>query len=264
MAWSEPPDIADSTVLFRRSIPLDRPGKYFLRVLRLDGSLVAQTVVTATRHGYHPWMPLERFRDEEPKEADAGHDAVAHVRNRAKGIAIPQFEGMAPLLFKSDGPRKIRRLAEGRLPALVPAFASPGFTITPRAAGLAVESKERIVLARADWHFLVRWWVNGRPYVPQQIDSFMDQNGMVVMGRRLLLYLDFAPDRMGAKPGDDVELQLLYCKNGWQLVESGVELLSAHFDAKGPDLLLSNRIHLSWETNRKHQHDAPADADKRK
>ncbi len=259
----DPPDIARSTALFRHSIPLDRPGKFLVRVLTLGGDLIAETEVIATRKEFHPWMPLQPSGQAQTLERDRGYDAEAHIANRAKGIAIPHFEGMTPMLFRSDGPEAtVRKPAGERLPTLLPVDAGSGLTIEATAADLMIESKENIVLARPDWHFLVRWWVNGKAYIPDQLEQFKDENGMVIMGKKLLLHLDFVPHRIGAKPGDEVELQLLYCKHGWKLVESDMEMLSAHSLMAGPELLLSNRTRIVWEKNKNRQHIAPADADK--
>ena len=256
MAWNNPPDISQSIALFRRSIPLDRPGKFCIRVLSLDDELVGQAVVTATPEAYHPWMPFELSHGAGLEKSDDRFEFVAHVRNRAKGIAIPRFEGMQPLLFRSAGPeRKVQRLVGEKLPTLFPTDSPSGRDdLTVRAAGtdLIVESRESLVLARPDWHFLVRWWVNGNPYIPEQLDSFEDANGLVITGKKLLLHLDFLPRRIGAKQGDEVEPQLLYCKSGWELVQP-MEKLSACHDMEGPELLLSNRVRIEWETDRNRQ-----------
>jgi C-terminal peptidase prc len=188
-------------------------------------------------------MPLEpgARSDEDRSE----FDAVGSVRNRASGIAIPRFDGWEPMLFRSDGPdSKIRRWAGEPLPSLVPEDAGTVLTLKATGTDLVVESKVNIILARPDWHFVARWWVNDKPYIPAQLDNFSDANGQVTIGRRLLLHLDFDPRRIGAAPGDTIDLQLLYCKNGWELVQPGSGLRHASLDAEGPELLLSNRTRI--------------------
>ena len=251
MERPNPPDIGHSAALFRKSIPLDRPGKYRIRVCSPDGELLATTEVTATRTAVHPWMPLAPAarRDEDR----GGFDAVGSVRNRAKGIAIPRFDGMEPMLFRSDGPdSKVRRFPGERLPTLVPEDAGTVLTAKTSGTDLVVESNVNIILARPDWHFLARWWVNGKPYIPAQLNEFSDKNGLVIIGKRLLLHLDFDPRRLAAAPGDTIDLQLLYCKNGWELVQPGSGLLHASLDAEGPELLLSNRIRIVREKDTDH------------
>ena len=175
------------------------------------------------------------------------YDAVGTVRNRANGIALPQFDGMTPMLFRSDGPdSKIRQLAAERHPTLLPEEAGKVLTLKAAGTNLVVESKANIILARPDWHFLARWWVNDKPYIPVPLDNIVtDANGQVILGKRLLLHLEFDPRRLAAAPGDTIDLQLLYCKNGWELVQSGVGMLHASLDTEGPELLLSNRIRIA-------------------
>ena len=252
LASSDAPDIRHSTALFRRSIPLDRPGTFHVQVMSEKREVIAETEVTATRERYHCWMPFERTAAGTPERRRDEFDAVDRVKAGERGIAIPRFDGMAPMLFRSDGPEiKVRRQADERLPALLPETTGDGLTVKATGTRLIVTSKENIILARPDWHFLVRWWVNDKPYIPVQTDPQDDQNGKVIIGKKLLLHLDFDPRRIGARPGDEIEVQLLYCKNGWQLVSPGTEMLSAQVDAKGPDLLLSNRTRLAWKTARK-------------
>jgi len=260
MAW-DPPDIARATALFRRSIPMDRPGKYQVRVLTLGDDLVAETQVTATPERFHPWMPLEPTVADALEQDRDQYDAAGHVTNRAKGIAIPRFDGMVPLIVRGGGPDARPRSAAGeRLPTLFPEAAGDGLTVTAKGTDLSIESKADILLARPDWHFLARWWVNGTPYIPKQLEAFADQNGMVILGKKLLLRLDFIPERIGAKPGDDVELQLLYCRSGWELVASDMKMLTAHVDAEGPELLLSNRTRIVWEKRAKRRQSEAAEA----
>jgi hypothetical protein len=179
---------------------------------------------------------------------EVGIDAAGVVENRARGIAIPKFPGAWPLGVDLDN-RAERR--SDMLPVLVPR--ETGLSVKALGTDLLVESQEEIILARPDWHFLVRWWVNGKPFVPKQIGSFMDQNGMMIFGRKLLLRVNFRPERFGARAGDKIVLQLLYCKRGWMFVFPGHEMLDAFLDEQdpSPELLLSNRVQIDWDTPRK-------------
>jgi len=117
--------------------------------------------------------------------------------------------------------------------------------VTVSGSDLIVEADKDIILARPDWHFLARWWVNGTPYIPEQLERFEDMKGMMIVGKRLLLHLDFEPARIGARPSDKVELQLLYCEYGWDLLLPDVlEKLAPFRPAGSPELLLSNRVRL--------------------
>jgi len=266
------PDTARAFVLFRKTIPLACPGKVRIRILPAEGGAdsvpaIAETVVTATREAFHPWMPFEpdfggsdvAMSLREAESESRAYDATARVRNRSEGIAIPSFDGMAPRVC--DGPAKTARTETGnRLPALLPEAATDGLTVRSDGTDLLIESRECILVARPDWHFLVRWWINGRPYVPEQLEQFADENGIVIHGKRLLLRLIFDPRRMGVASGAEVELQLLYCKHGWELVQPGPREMLAHLEDEGPELLLSNRTRIAWEKGGNRPPGAPADA----
>ncbi len=251
--WPEPPDIRHSKALFRKSISLYHPGKFQVRVFSLKGDLLAQTEIMATQEPCHPWMPLDpcySVDKDEQAEDNGEYDAIAYAQNRASGIAIPRFDGMMPSFVPGTAPgAKAKSLAGEHLPTLIPEKAGNMLTVKANGTDLIIESQKEIILARPDWHFLTRWWVNGKPYIPTQMEAFSDQNGMVAVGKRLLLHLKFDPQRVGAKQGDQVELQLLYCLNGWELVlfAREMEMMAALLDEESPELLLSNRTRIHWE-----------------
>jgi hypothetical protein len=77
---------------------------------------------------------LERRRDE--------FDEVEYLKVRERGIAIPRFDGMTPMIFRSDGPDiKVRRQANERLPALLPEATGDGLTVKATGTSLIVKSK---------------------------------------------------------------------------------------------------------------------------
>ena len=252
--WPDAPDTKRSIMLFRRTVPLYRPGKFHIRVCTLNRETAAEASVTATREKFHAWTVLEQCTGKPEQRKNDTYDAVAFARNRAQAIALPRYEGMKPLFYTGDGRGiKIMRKKRETLPPLFPKKSTDTakcLALSARGTDLTVQSREEIILARPDWHFLVRWWVNGKPFIPEQISSFSDQNGMVIQGRKLLLHLDFIPKRIGAKQGDRVDLQLLYCRDGWTLLHPA-EMMSASHDMQGPDMLLSDRVRIEWETDEK-------------
>ena len=195
-------------------------------------------------------MPFDQDTSpvDELEERHDEYDAVGWLKNRGDGIAIPQFDGISPIVFRGTvGGKTIERSEQGPLPPLFPNAAGEGLKVTVSGSDLIVEADKDIILARPDWHFLVRWWVNGIPYIPQQLEQFIDMDGirMMLTGKRLLLHLDFDTACIGAKQDDTVELQLLYCKDGWELVmPRGKTALGGLQAPAGPELLLSNPVRL--------------------
>ncbi len=246
-------ELAASIALYRRSIPIGRSGRFRVRVFRPEDEsgpekLVGEAMVTGVETPYHPWLTFMRGKEvDELSSAGGDYDAVDHVAIRGEHSAIPRLDGLTPVIHSSEGPAgKIRRSSDGRLPGLVPREAG-GLQVTVRGTDLLIESREEIIVARADWHFLVRWWINGKPYRPTTtLKQFSDANGVVIKGKRLLLRLDFDPKALGAKPGDKVELQLLYCQGGWEFVMPDIVQMMHAVDLHeaGPEMLLSQRVRL--------------------
>jgi hypothetical protein len=136
---------------------------------------------------------------------------------------------MVPIDAAGDGGRRIvKRLENEPLPRLVPERVDDTLRVGVEGLVLSIESDTDIHTYRPDWHFLARWWVNGKPFLPSQLTVFPgDENGMVRRGKRLRVGLDLDARRLGAKSGDRIGLQLLYCPHGWSWVTSGARLLRA-------------------------------------
>ncbi len=244
-AWRPPAGFRASRILFVRAIPIARTGKHHVRLYALDGSELAAATVVGTGDAYHPWMPWAPSHVYALEErADGEYDTVGRVANRRDGVAIPHWNGMMPIAFEGTlNGRQVRKPGSEALPRLAPAKPDGTLTVKLKGKDLLVSSKTEIITARPDWHFLTRWWVNDRPYVPEQMRAYADQNGAVIKGRKLLLRMDFDPGRLGAAKGDKIGLQILYCKHGWRLVLPAHERLAAAMgDWQEPVLLLSNRV----------------------
>ena len=63
----------------------------------------------------------------------------------------------------------------------------------------------------------LRWWVNDTPFVPKQTDELwvFDGYGLVSEDTELRLEFEFHPERLGAKPGDKIGLQLMHAEAEW-------------------------------------------------
>ena len=98
--------------------------------------------------------------------------------------------------------------------------------------------------------FLVRWWVNGKPFVPRRArparregdtEFVFDSRPVEDFGqKRLRLDMRFPPEALGAKKGDRIGVQFLHCGNGWTVLWP--DLLSGLGDSNRPFPRLSNRV----------------------
>jgi len=154
-----------------------------------------------------------------------------------------QADGRSVKFVIAGGEPPSRVNADSPLPRFCPDQVDPGLKLTAARGELLIESDRDILVARPDWHFLVRWWVNGKPFVPKPVERFSDQNGKVIVGRRLRLNVALDRAGLGAAKGDRIDVQLLYCEHGWRFADERSEMLqAAHGLSNWPEPRLSNRV----------------------
>ena len=84
-----------------------------------------------------------------------------------------------------------------------------------------------------------------RKQIEVEIREFpaVQRTGLISFVRSIDLELHFDPARIGAKPGDKVEVQLLHCPSGWSWLMPDLEQL-ASLPEHTSGARLSNRITL--------------------
>jgi hypothetical protein len=218
-------DWPKGSYLYVKPIVADRLGTYHVRVKDPKGKLLAEASVEATKDTFHPWMPwLHGLRDPEmPWE----------------GIALPAVDDIGPAAFLTPGKEK-----KGDLPTLLPSDDKPALTIKMDGKEITIRAESEFTSSRPDYHFLARWWVNGKPFVPKQAETLwaFSGYGRVSTDKELRLGVTVRPDRLGAKTGDKIGLQLMHCEGEWDWVRSGARGKYASSKADGPSVRVSNRI----------------------
>jgi hypothetical protein len=220
--------------LFCRPFMIDRAGEYQVTVRTEQGKEVAQVVVTGEDDSvkpFHPWSPLLLLEDARHERVGTEYKfrrtSPATATYRGQGIALPNLP--SDLGFHRGGgavrPRKEKPaepevpFGKGPLPKLLPEQVDPGLKLTVDAEKmlLRVTPTRPLTTYRPDEHFLARWWVNGKPFAPRQVDPIPTLGGgaVVYQDEDVLIKLQVQPRSWGAKQGDRVELQLLYCPTGW-------------------------------------------------
>lgn len=100
---------------------------------------------------------------------------------------------------------------------------APRLTITFDGKTITVKSKLHMVFDNVQRLFLARWWVNGKPYVPalpapaNAVES--DYTREIFFSQECKLEPTLDLKRLGAKSGDTIGVQLLYCPNDWHYAE---------------------------------------------
>ena len=232
-----------SKVLYCKLIPINRIGKLRITLRKSkDGDPLARFELEGTDDSFHPWMPLvfgnghaEQLEPPTNQEKDV---SVGAVSMRSDGIALPDWDGQQGMIFDDK-----KRDMEAMLPKAVPATESPQMTIAVKGNAIRIASTSDFLVRRPDWHFLSRWWVNEKPYIPKQLTEFPgDADGLVSTGRTLDLHVTFDAEKIGAKKGDKIGLQLLYCRDEWSWV-GDVMMAKAHMFERDMDgVHLTNRV----------------------
>jgi hypothetical protein len=224
--WASNSKSPKGTYLYVRALPVDRVGTYHATVTNRDGKVLAAAVVEGTRDFFHPWMPwLNGFEH--------------HVAPWEAGIALPRLESFAPAIFLEPG-----KTNKGSLPTFLPDDAKPALTIKKEGKALVIRADTNFTTSRPERHFLARWWVNGKPFVPKQTDRLwiFEGYGLVHEDKELRVEFDFRPERLGARPGDKVGLQLMHSEGGWDWCAEKFLAQAQALDKRGENIRVSNRI----------------------
>ena len=239
-------------LLFARSIPVPRSGKY--RVTVSDhGKALQHVTVRGTNEFTHPLLTLEESGNG-PMAGRLSLRGTTLVDGPAARIlpcqgsaAIPAWRGLTPCMEADPRMDPAREL-----PRLFPdADGPPEFDLRGAGPSLIVTSRNKIRFST--WNFAARWWVNGLPHVSiapgNPSRSSLVRKGLILHNEldhdveQCLFVLDFDAPGGEVRSGDRVSLQLLYSDQGWSLMEGGEEFFL--LTSKEHRVLQSNRIELT-------------------
>jgi hypothetical protein len=212
--------------LFVRGLMADRIGDYQIRVTDDKGKLIAGAKWRGTKEFFHPWMPWLQRLDK---------PVMPWV-----GIALPNVDHHGPVAFVEPG-----KVTKGDLPTFFPDERKPSLTIKKNGNAIVIRAEKEFTTSRPDYHFLARWWVNDKPFVPKQTESLwaFDGYGLVSEDKEMRTEVDFRPERLGAKAGDKIGLQLMHAEGQWDWCAYTVhKKLGASKYKNGEPVRVSNRI----------------------
>ncbi|HEY3321232.1 MAG TPA: hypothetical protein VGP72_12250 [Planctomycetota bacterium] len=244
-------DLKGAKLLFIKTLAFGRAGKWEVAISAPDRKTLAKITLDVAEKESHPWVRLGRQEglvDKlEPVSENNGerHAAVGIVSVVADGIAVPHWDGLTPIVAE-NADKKIQ--PGDQLPSLIPSEAAPSLKLTvgkesPQGKAFSISGEKPFLACRPDWHFIARWWVNGKTFMPKVLKPYSDANGMVFMDKQLDLFVELHPERLGAKKGDRVGLQLLYTAPGWMSVSETSEHLWAASDPDETEpVRITNRV----------------------
>lgn len=176
---------------FLKVIEVPHVGRLTIEVLSHKGEVLATSRIRGTDEPLHPWIPWNRAM--ETMETGA----------LASGRALPNWDGVRGMVKPSDG----------HLPRLFPAEVDPDLTIEK--VGMSLRVTLRREVDRSWKLYLSRWWVNGRAFQPESVSFDEIWEGMHDRQQVRTLALPFNAESLGARRGETIGLQLLYCPRGW-------------------------------------------------
>jgi hypothetical protein len=215
-------DLREHRLLFSAAIVADRVGEYQIQVRDETGRLRALGRIDCTPEHFHPWMPWFFLREFDlfPKT------------NLVRGIALPTWSSHDPVAII-----KHRKQPVMDLPTFLPQTCVMKLALQGK--DLLVQSEEKFIVSRPHGHFLARWWVNDRPFVPAQTQAFWDESfhELITEDKELRLPLQFEHSYLGSRQGDRIGVQLLYCRDQWQWVGR-----KHQGGSSGTDIRVSKRV----------------------
>jgi hypothetical protein len=238
---------ADAQLLFALSIMIDRPGRFDIEFRTPTGDVVARTTVRGMAGKAHPWTTL--FLEKEAEwdwisRSDYTFKLVepAVVSVPGSGIVLPGLSGTDFQHYGGEAQLGGQEPSQGSLrptdllPLAEPT--TPTLRLRHEGSDLIIESDEKIDAHRADLYFIARWWVNGKPFVPVNPAPPKDKFNEILMhyDKKVILRLQLEPEKIGAKPGELVAVQLLLCT--WDVAQNQ----SGHWRAGYSWPRLTNRI----------------------
>jgi hypothetical protein len=160
-----------------------------------------------------------------------GRDSAARVSNPLTSAAIPRWPEAAIGFDKLPGPKAL-------LPQLMPSKPDPALHLSFAGNTLTVKSgKADLLNVECFDSILVRWWINGRPFIPPQPKSneiMGDEtaNGATDYEDSYSYLIEFHPEFFHAKKGDVIGAQLLYCPGGYLITRPLSAAAPMLFDPK--------------------------------
>src|SRR5262245_10622143 len=197
-------------LLFTRTVVVGREGEYDLVLRAQDGSVVAATTITVTKEKAQPWLVFGIPNQEQQEElVRENGPARAHFALKNLGTAWPKCDGSCPLRSRPDEGKEIP-LTE---PLSHWTFdqPAPGLQLKASAKSLQLTSDKALNLSSIHDRLLLKLWINGKPYVPTGGSEQVKQAAAKEGARELRIDLDFDAKAIGAKKGDRIAVQLLYC-----------------------------------------------------
>ncbi|MGF1578179.1 MAG: RNA polymerase sigma factor [Gemmataceae bacterium] len=230
-------------VLYVGSVQTPEPGRYRVEV-RHKQKRVGEAVLTVSKREFHPWLILSSEELQRARKRQLGEP----LREKLELTAcpgVPRFDGGYPFAFDFDGKKRVP--AKTPLPGLLPHHTRTHLELKCDGRVLDVTSKTPIfTYGEIDSKILTRWWVNGKPFRPV-VGGLRERSGLLktLSAPEKRVQIELASLKaLGAKPGDRIAVQVLFCPGSWEEVARDrierLQRLAVQKTIRTP--LLSNKV----------------------
>lgn len=208
---------------YAETITFEAAGEYSVELFHQNPGetrqkLLARAMVQVQDHPqdlWFPWWPREDSSNAaNTAEQTGGSDfSLIQVANPPGASAVP----------RTPGPRSYSKLPplEQSLPVLVSDLVdNPHVHLTMTDSALIVMVDQPYERSVSDDNFLTHWWVNDKQIELNPTLPTLNQARSLLASRpglklEIHFQLSFKPERLGAKKGDRIGVQLLFCPDGW-------------------------------------------------
>ncbi len=212
-----------SKFLFMATVSVGMAKQVEVKFCDQTGGRVATALVLLKDAAPDFWTPLDHA-EEVVKRAEED-DGAFHERNlrlKVTKLATPCCDGARPMLSRREANSKFD--PSESLPLWTFERPDPRVKLRADAKRLSIESEMEMDHDDPHRQWLCRVWVNDRRVKPKDkskeaIEQLLDRRGRErLRGKKLHIEWQFEPKDFGAKKGDRVAIQMLYCWDGWQVV----------------------------------------------
>ncbi|MEM7231917.1 MAG: hypothetical protein AAF517_07075 [Planctomycetota bacterium] len=219
---------------YARTLTFPHAGNFDVRLLDESGTEVQTIAVEVTNEPFHGWTPWSYPTRLQQLSSARSPYFLRIVAMDEAFAAVPRFRGKEPLTKPGENFETIRNRP---MPKLFPTEPTAGVEFKQvRPGRLLLKTPFDIDITMPRLNFLTRWWVNGQPFRPQSIATLQKAisfSGRALLGAAIEFDVDFDPSAIGAKPGDTIEVQLLYVPDGWTTPENYGELARLQHERNG-------------------------------
>jgi hypothetical protein len=234
------PSIEDRPVEYRKkSLAVDDEPRVLPRILDVIEEVAPRSVVDSAQRLF-PQLAEEEFEIREGATIK-----LAHMGAAIRPLLLELKQSTKDAEVKLRAATLLSRLANSSVPT---GFRGrhDKFTIKKTGDQILLEMNEEFITSECEDHFLARWWVNGEPFVSAGPDELFGGSKQVedARGNSVPMKVCLDLQKLGAKPGDTIGVQLLYCPSGFQHLEYENERAS-RLDNEPAAPIASNKIEFT-------------------